>query len=156
MRRAPGGGGRTDRAIVRARPRFDHAVEPRVGAAALGKTAPLFAQHLHRLVMPPDRAVEKLVGEPRPRNQHRRRAADAKRRPLGPLFQLIGGGRRHADLRRRNLHRPVGGEGLQKFALETGCPVVAGGGGDLRGIVRGVVHRFVLSVGLNRQNEPYG
>ena len=141
--------------LARLRARLRHAVEPRehreaeprVGAAALGKAAAVLAQHLDRLLLPPDRAVEQLVGEPRPRNQHGRRAADAKRRALGPLLQLIDGGRRHADLRRRNLHRPVGGESLQKFALETGCPMVAGGGGEMRGIVRGVVRRFILSVG---------
>jgi hypothetical protein len=96
--------------------------------------------------MPPDRAVEQLVDEPPARDQQRRGAAEPERGALGPLFELIDGGGRHADLRRRNLHRPVGGEGLEKVALEPRRPVIAAGGGDMRGVVRGVIHRFVLLV----------
>lgn len=48
---------------------------------------------------------------------------------------MMDGSGRHADLCRGNLHRAVGGEHLQEFALELRRPVMAGGGGDLRGII---------------------
>src|SRR3546814_9107168 len=87
----------------------------------------LLAHQLGGFLMPPDRASEQLVGEPRPRDQHRRAAAELERGALGPLAKLIDRAGRHADLGGRELHRSGGGEMLEKLALERGGPVIAGG-----------------------------
>src|SRR3546814_1006162 len=99
--------------------------EPRVETAALGIAAAVLAHQLGGFLMPPDRAIEQLVGEPRPRDQHRRAAAELERRALGPLAKLIDRAGRHAHPLGGELHRPGGGEMLEQLALERGGPVIA-------------------------------
>src|SRR3546814_17863069 len=76
--------------------------------------------------MPPDRAIEQLVGEPRPRDQHRRAAAELERRALGPLAKLIDRGGRHAHPLGGELYRPGGGK-MRSATLPVGKECVRTG-----------------------------
>lgn len=93
------------------------------------------------------RAFARSMSRASRRDRRRRSAAEPGRCAVGRLLGLMDGGGLHADLGRGNLLRPADGERFEKVVLELRRPVMAGGGGDMRGIVRGVVHRFVLSVG---------